>query len=88
MSEVDDLRTALTAARTAVSAGSYAEARKQVVLAQLCLAAIPNAGNDSTTFQFRTDLNQIDAALTKLEATGAGTRQSLQFSKVTNVEPE
>lgn len=87
MSEIDDFRSALSAARTAVSAGDYAEARKQVVLAQLSLAAIPNAGNDSTTIQFRTDLNNLDTALTKLEATGTGTRNTLQFSTVTNVEP-
>jgi hypothetical protein len=87
MGVVADFQTALTTARTYIAAGNYAGARQQVAIARAALAGIPNVGNDGSSVNWREDLTALEKSLDVLEAAGNGTRNALQFSKVTFKEP-
>jgi|GEM_PF-4302896 len=87
MSSVTDFKAALTAVSAAISAGSFGVARTQLALARVALAGIPNVGNDGTTVAFREDLAAVTKAVDALEAESGGRRNTIQRSRVTNVEP-
>lgn len=64
MAAFTDYQTYLAAAQTAFAASDYDAARKQVILARMSLAQIPNVASDGTSTQWREDLNQLEAAIT------------------------
>lgn len=64
MAAYADYQTYLAAAQTAFAAGDYDGARKQVILARMSLAQIPNSSSDGTSTTWREDLNQLEMAIT------------------------
>lgn len=64
MAAIDDFHTAMSAAATALSAGSYDTARTQVLLARIHLARIPNSQVDGASAQWRDELASIEASIT------------------------
>lgn len=63
MTALTDFQTALSAASTAVLADDYDTARKQVLVARLALAQIPNSASDGTSAQWREDLAAVEKSL-------------------------
>lgn len=64
MAAVTDYQAYLAAAQVAFAASDFDGARKQVVLARMSLAQIPNVSSDGTSAQWREDLGQLEAAIT------------------------
>lgn len=64
MAAPDDYATYLTAAQTAFAGGDYVTARRQVALAAMSLAQMPNAGSDTANIAYRqNELDRIMAAI-------------------------
>ena len=64
MSALTDFQAALASAATFLIALNYDSARRQVLLARIYLAQIPNSTADGVSAQWREDLARIEESIT------------------------
>lgn len=64
MAAYADFQTYMAAAQAAFAGSDYDSARKQLILARMSLAMIPNSSSDGTSAQWREDLDKLEASIT------------------------
>jgi len=64
MSALTDFQTALASAATFLTALDYDSARRQILLARIYLAQVPNSTADGVSAQWREDLARIEESIT------------------------
>jgi hypothetical protein len=63
MAAYDSFQTAMAAAATYVAAADYDNARRQIIIARIYLAQIPNSSADGTSAQWREDLASLETSI-------------------------
>lgn len=64
MSSLTDFQAALASAASFLTALDYDSARRQILLARIYLAQIPNSTADGVSAQWREDLARIEESIT------------------------
>ncbi len=63
MAAYDSFQTAMASAAAYVSSGEYDAARRQILIARIYLAQIPNSAGDGVSAQWREDLAAIESSI-------------------------
>ena len=65
MTAIADFQTAMASAATSLAGGDYNAARRQIILARIYLAQIPNTTADGASAQWREDLSAIEDSINR-----------------------
>jgi hypothetical protein len=63
MTAISDFQAAMASAAGYVGSGDYDAARRQVIMARIYLAQIPNSAADGVSAQWREDLSSIEQSI-------------------------
>ncbi len=64
MAAYDSFQTAMASAASLFAGGDYDGARRQIIVARMYLAQIPNSSADGTSAQWREDLAALEGSIT------------------------